>query len=106
MTLEVTRLCTHRTRMSALAAQRILKSVIALPLTQSGPQPQRQHHGARLLLCVLFSSTPEYIPLDFHSVSPALRAGRMDRPDRPEGDNDIVEQYNNPSKELSLPRAP
>jgi hypothetical protein len=93
-------------RVRALAAQRILKSVIALPLTQSGPQPQRQHHGARLLLCVLFSSTPEYIPLHFHSVSPALRAGRMDRPDRPEGDNDIVEQYNNPSKELSLPRAP
>src|SRR6266581_5562997 len=54
---------------------------------------------------VLFSSTPEYIPLDFHSVSPALRAGRMDRPGRPEGDNDIVEQYNNPSRELSLPRA-
>ena len=54
----------------------------------------------------LFSSTPEYIPLDFHSVSPALRAGRMDRPGHPEGDTDIVEQYNNPSKELSLPRAP
>src|SRR5712664_529982 len=46
------------------------------------------------------------IPLDFHSVSPALRAGRTDRPGRPEGDNDIVEHYNNPSKELSLPLAP
>src|SRR6266704_1917660 len=84
--------------------KRILKSVIALPLTHSGPQPQRQHHG-RACISASFSSTPEYIPLDFHSVSPALRAGRMDRPGRPEGDNDIVEQYNNPSKELSLPRA-
>ena len=49
----------------------------------------------------LFSSTPEYRSLDFHSVSPALRAGRMDRPGRPQDDNDIVEQYCNPSKELS-----
>ena len=42
-------------RVRALAAQRILKSVIALPLTQSGSQPQRQHHGARLYLCVCYS---------------------------------------------------
>ena len=35
----------QQTRMPALAAQRILKSVIALPLTHSAPQPQRQHHG-------------------------------------------------------------
>jgi hypothetical protein len=40
-------------------------------------------------------------PLERHSVSPALRAGRMDRPGRPQGDNDIVEQYKNPSKELA-----
>jgi hypothetical protein len=77
-----------------------------IPPRLRGPQSQRQHHGARLYLGVLFSSMAEYIPLDFHSVSPALRAGRMDRPGRPEGDNDIVEQYYNPSKELSLPRAP
>jgi hypothetical protein len=30
----------------------------------------------------------------------------MDRPGRPQGDNDIVEQDSNPSKELSLPRDP
>ena len=67
---------------------------------------ERSRRGARLYLCVLFSTTAEYISLDFHSVSPALRAGRMDRPGRPEGDNDIVEQYYNPSKELSYTRAP
>ncbi|MGY3605641.1 MULTISPECIES: hypothetical protein [unclassified Bradyrhizobium] len=46
------------------------------------------------------TTTAEYIPLDSHSVSPALRAGRMDRPGRPLDDNDIVEQHNNPSKEF------
>jgi hypothetical protein len=61
----------------------------------------RSRRGVRLYLSVLSSSTAEYIPLDFRSVSPALRAGRMDRPGRPQGDNDIVEQYYNPSKELS-----
>src|SRR5215470_11300309 len=71
------------------------------PLTQSGPQPQRLHHGARLYLGVLTSSTPEASPLDSHSVSPALRAARLDRSGRPQGDNDIVEQYKNPSKELA-----
>src|ERR1700712_3809905 len=45
------------------------------------------------------------LPLEVHSAPPALRAGRMDRSGRPEGDNDIVEQYNNP-RELALPRAP
>jgi hypothetical protein len=39
----------------------------------------------------LAKSTAVHIPLDFHSVSPALRAGR----------NDIAEQNNNP-----IPRAP
>ena len=48
-------------------------------------------------------TTPEASPLDCHSVSPALRVGRMDRSGRPQGDNDIVEQYKNPSK--ALPRA-
>src|SRR5216684_4217504 len=61
-------------------------------------------HGARLYLGVLTRTTPEASPLDSHSVSPALRAGRMDRSGRPQGDNDIVEQYKNPSK--ALPRAP
>src|ERR1700730_8992367 len=45
-------------------------------------------------------------PLEPHSAPSALRAGRMDRSGRPEGDNDIVEQYRNPSKELALLRAP
>src|ERR1700686_1482145 len=45
------------------------------------------------------------LPLEAHSAPPALRAGRMDRSGRPEGDNDIAEQYNNP-RELALPRAP
>src|ERR1700730_19359075 len=45
------------------------------------------------------------LPLEAHSATPALRAGRMDRSGRPEVDNDIVEQYNNP-RELALPRAP
>ena len=31
------------------------------------------------------------LPLEAHSAPPALRAGRMDRCGRPEGDNDIVE---------------
>src|ERR1700694_3871588 len=51
-------------------------------------------------------ATTEPFPLEAHSLLPALRARRMDRPGRPQGDNDIVEQYSNPSKELSLPRAP
>jgi hypothetical protein len=50
-------------------------------------------------------ATTEPFPLEAHIVLPALRARRMDRPGRPEGDNDIVEQYNNP-KELALPQAP
>src|SRR6516225_1580387 len=65
------------------------------------------HHGAPLDLGVLTStstSSAEASPLDSRSVSPALRAGRMDRPGRPQGDNDIAEQYYNPSK--ALPRAP
>ena len=41
-------------------------------------------------------------PLEAHSAPPVLRAGRMDRSGRPEGDNDLVEQYRNPSKELAL----
>src|SRR4051794_24833571 len=49
-------------------------------------------------------ATTEPLPLEAHSAPPALRAGRMDRSGRPEGDNDIVEQYKNPSK--SFPRAP
>ena len=78
-------------------------------MTRRGPQPQRQHRGAQLYLGVLTStststSSAEASPLDSHSVSPALQAGRMDRPGRPQGDNDIVEQYYNPSK--ALPRAP
>src|SRR5882724_5473668 len=44
-------------RMSALAAQRILKSVIALPLTHSGPQPQ---HAASVALVSLR-------PIQFHA---------------------------------------
>jgi hypothetical protein len=32
-------------------------------------------------------------------------AGRLDQPGRLQGDNDIVEQYNNPT-ELALSRAP
>ena len=51
-------------------------------------------------------ATAEPFPLEPHSVLPALRARRMDRPGRPQGDNDIVEQYSNPSKELPLPWAP
>src|SRR5205814_3104056 len=33
-------------------------------------------------------ATTEPFPLEAHSVSPALRARRMDRPHRPQGDND------------------
>jgi len=65
-----------------------------------------QPYGARLNLSVLStSSTPEDIFL-LHpkGAPPARRAAHMDRPGRPQGDNDIVEQYNNP-KELALPRA-
>jgi hypothetical protein len=51
-------------------------------------------------------ATAEPFALEARSLLPALRARRMDRPGRPQGDNDIVEQYSNPSKELSLPRAP
>jgi hypothetical protein len=51
-------------------------------------------------------ATTEPLPLEAHSVLPALRARRMDRPGRPQGDNDIVEQDSNPSKELSLLWAP
>jgi len=51
-------------------------------------------------------ATTEPFPLEAHSLLPARRAPRMDRPGRLQGDNDIVEQYSNPSKELSLPRAP
>jgi hypothetical protein len=51
------------------------------------------------------STTTEPLPLEPHSVLPELRVGRMDRPGHLQGDNDIVEQYNNP-KELALPRAP
>src|SRR3979411_2156840 len=40
-------------------------------------------------------ATTEPFPLEAHSVLPALRARRMDRPGRPQGDNDIVEQYSN-----------
>jgi len=47
----------QQTRMSALAAQRILKSVIALPLTHSGPQPQ---HAASVALVSLR-------PIQFHA---------------------------------------
>lgn len=31
--------------------------------------------------------------LEIHNVLPALRARRMDQPDHPRADNDIVEQY-------------
>jgi hypothetical protein len=51
------------------------------------------------------STTTEPLPLEPHSVLPELRVGRTDRPGRLQGDNDIVERYNNP-KELALPRAP
>src|SRR6185437_1863014 len=49
-------------------------------------------------------TTPERFPLEVQSVSPGPGAGRMDRPGRPRGDNDIVERYKNPNKELALPR--
>src|SRR5712692_10367087 len=39
------------------------------------------------------STTTEPLPLEPHSVLPELRVGRTDRPGRPQGDNDIVEQY-------------
>jgi hypothetical protein len=103
--------------------------------TQSGHQPQRQHRALvsrppiqfprqnRWSLQQLDSPRDRNVvsnvakeemryrqnraafPLEAHSAPPALRAGRMDRSGRPEVDNDIVEQYNNP-KELALPRAP
>jgi hypothetical protein len=47
-------------------------------------------------------TTTEPSPPETHSELPALRVHRMDRPGRPQGDNDIVEQYCNPSKELAL----
>src|SRR5215472_15350329 len=50
-------------------------------------------------------ATTESFPLEAQTLLPALRARRMDRPGRLEGDNDIVERYKNPSKELALPRA-
>ena len=96
-------------RPSALSARRL--SIVVLPFANlSGDYEQAssattRHHGARLYLGVLTrSSTTEASPLDSQSVSLALRAGRMDRSGRPEGDNDIVEQYKNPS--MALPRAP
>jgi hypothetical protein len=94
-------------------------------LTQSGHQPQRQHRALvsrpprqnRWSLQQLDSPRNRNVvsnvakeeemryrqnraafPLEAHSAPPALRAGRMDRSGRPEGDNDIVEQYRNPSK--------
>ena len=120
-----TRACTHKARMSALAAQRILKSVIGLPLTQSGPQPQRSINMRGCISAFLFRSasvsrrSPHRLRMQsssawllFTSMStphrcapPALRGGRMDQSGHPEGDNDIVEQYNN-LKELALRRAP
>src|SRR5205085_12662186 len=47
--------------------------------------------GPRLYLGALTRTTPEASSLDCHSVSPARRAGRMDRPGRLQGDNDTVE---------------
>src|SRR4029077_4193594 len=58
--------------------------------------PRMQSSSAWLLFTSM--STPH------RCAPPALRAGRMDRSGHPEGDNDIVEQYNNP-KELVSPRA-
>ena len=49
-------------------------------------------------------TTPERFPLEVQSVSPGPGVGRMDRPGRPQGDNDIVERYKNPNKELAVPR--
>ena len=43
-------------------------------------------------------ATPEPFPLEAHSVLPALRGRRTDRPGRPQRDNDIVEQYCNPNR--------
>jgi hypothetical protein len=51
-------------------------------------------------------ATTEPFPLEAQFVLRALQARRMDRSGRPQGDNDIVEQYCNPSKVLALPRAP
>src|ERR1700731_1761753 len=106
-----------------------------LSLTQSGHQPQRQHRALVSRPPVQFSGRTggpcsslivpaiatwsnvaseemwyrqnrAAFPLEPHSSPSALRAGRMDRSGRPEGGNDIVEQYRNPSKELALLRAP
>jgi hypothetical protein len=49
-------------------------------------------------------ATTEPFPLEAQSLLPALPARRTDRPGRPQGDNDIAEQYKNPSK--AFPRAP
>jgi hypothetical protein len=43
-------------------------------------------------------ATTEPFPLEAQSVLPALQARRRDRPGRLQRDNDIVEQYCNPSK--------
>jgi hypothetical protein len=43
-------------------------------------------------------ATTEPFPLEAQSVLPALQARHRDRPGRPQRDNDIVEQYCNPSK--------
>jgi hypothetical protein len=71
----------------AVIAPFVLMACIALPVRA-------------YIWTVSTTTIAEYIPLDFRSVSPALRAGRMDRPGRPQGDNDIVEQCNNPNKEF------
>jgi hypothetical protein len=46
-------------------------------------------------------ATTELFPLEAQPSLRALRGRRMDRPGRPQRDNDIVEQYCNPSKEWS-----
>jgi hypothetical protein len=48
-------------------------------------------------------ATTESLSLGTHSVSPAPRVRRMDRPDHPQGDNDIVERSMSPSRVPDLP---
>lgn len=80
----------------------------SLPLvTQSAPQ-STQRHDARLYpgAPIQFRIRQSPITTSMATATPhsgpttTPEAARMDQPGRPEGDSDIVEQYNNP-KELA-----
>ena len=90
-----TRECTHKGAMSAFLLNRCITGFDRYTANLGhahGQDPKRS------------PATTEPLPLAAHSLLPALRARRMDRPGRPQGDNDIVERLKNPSK--ALPRAP